>query len=86
MEEASEVQKLASKAYRFGMEDYHPKEGESTRLELIQEIHDFLAVCCLINYEIGNFLDNVSEEMMFKKLEKTFKYFRLYMDEIKPLQ
>lgn len=41
-EEAAEVVRIKSKCIRFGMDDYHPKNGQVNRVALAHEIGHFL--------------------------------------------
>lgn len=43
-EEAAEVIRIKSKCIRFGMDDFHPKNGLSNRESLAEEIGHFIAM------------------------------------------
>lgn len=47
-EEAAEVIRIKSKCIRFGMDDYHPKNGMPNRQSLAEEIGHFLAMVGLL--------------------------------------
>lgn len=47
-EECSEVIQIIGKINRHGLESYHPKSGDSNRVELIKEIGDVFAAVELV--------------------------------------
>lgn len=63
IEECSEVQKVACKALRFGLDDTNPATKNSNRAELAHEINDLLAII----REIG-FIESLEDQA--KKMAK----------------
>lgn len=57
IEEASEVQKAAAKALRFGLEDGYPGGDKTNQQDLFDEIVDFNAVVELLDTIGINFSD-----------------------------
>lgn len=48
-EECSEVQKIAFKAQRFGLEEHHPDHPETNREKLFRELDDLMAAVAMLN-------------------------------------
>jgi hypothetical protein len=52
-EEAAEVAKEAIKAARFGIDDAHPRTGETNRQRLTAEFNDLVAVMEMVKSDLG---------------------------------
>lgn len=78
-EEATEVQKSASKAIRFGMDSVHPKypnEGNN-RDKLIEEINDFMASVEMLQDEGALPLGILQRDLIDAKKAKIEHYIKV---------
>lgn len=71
MEECAEIQKEASKALRFGLDDHHP-DYESNRKRLANEMADFMGIVEMLQDE--NDLELIDYEKVNAKKIKVEKY------------
>lgn len=73
-EEASEIIQAKSKIIRFGLDDYHPKNGLPNRQKLEEEIGHFLAVVdILVQQRI--ITDKGIRKGKVGKLKKMFEWY-----------
>lgn len=74
-EEAAEIIQIKSKIVRFGLDDYHPKNGIVNRAKLEEEIGHFLAMVEIL--QIGGVINSLAVEAgkqaKFKKLPKWYR-------------
>lgn len=68
-EEAAEITKVASKAYRFGLESKNPISGLTNREQLNLEINDLMAVVALMS-GYGEKINELTLDLQYKKIEK----------------
>jgi hypothetical protein len=76
-EEAAEVIRIKSKCIRFGMDDYHPKNGQSNRIALAKEIGHFLKLVDIL-IEHGTILES---DILIGKNEKAENLAKWYDGE-----
>lgn len=76
-EECAEIIQVCSKATRFGIDNFPPKQPTATnRVRLKEEINDLLAVLQVLQDECG--IDTEMEpELVSKKINKVGKYTEL---------
>ena len=68
-EECAEVIQVAAKVRRFGIDDYHPKEQQTNRALLQQELGDILAMIDILKAN-GILTDIGLEDAKKRKLGK----------------
>lgn len=78
-EECGELIQIISKVRRFGIDEYHLKDGVPNRQRLAEEIGD---VACMIQLlvEFGIVDVEAVETAMQKKVEKLKTWSRIYVD------
>jgi hypothetical protein len=73
MEECAEIQKAASKALRFGLNEKHPKRDTTNEQDIISEYCDLLGIVELL--EENSIIKNARDEVKIKnKKIKTTRY------------
>lgn len=76
-EECAEIIQVCSKAARFGIDNYPPKQPDITnRIRLKEEVNDLLAVLQLLQVEC-NINTELDPELVHKKINKVGKYTKL---------
>lgn len=71
MEEAAEIQQIASKCLRFGLDNYHPDRPETDNLdELQRELTDFDAIRFMLNQSGVVYKGYSGLEEMLPKIQK----------------
>ena len=80
MEEAAEIQQIASKCLRFGLNNYHPDHPEIDNLdELQRELTDFDAIRFMLNQSdviyksysgVGEMTPKIQKVMHFMEVSK----------------
>lgn len=68
MEECGEVSRIASKCLRFGLDDFHPKNGTANRTALAEELGHIAAMTSLL-VESGELSAEVIEQAATRKLD-----------------
>jgi hypothetical protein len=76
MEEAAEVQKVASKCIRFGLDNIKPGKSKSNFEKLEVEINDFYALVEMLEQHVGA-ATIYSEHLIIKKTKKVGKFMEL---------
>ena len=66
---------IKSKITRFGIDDYHPKNGRPNRQALVRELGDVLAMIDILKAN-GLFTEEQLEEARQIKLNKLGKWYR----------
>lgn len=78
MEECSEVQHVAAKTLRFGINDIKPRTSVSNYKELVNEFNDIIAITELLKSEGVNIYKD--EERIKLKKERLIKYMQNSVD------
>ena len=75
IEECAEVQHIASKCLRFGLDNYHPDHPEATnQQELNRELNDLDAVRYMLSEYATIFRSHIDPAIYAKKIMKVDKY------------
>jgi len=74
IEECAEIQKVASKALRFGLDDHAPDSDSTNAEDIITEIYDLLAIIEMLKEEKIIFDLPDTKELIKQKKDKVTKY------------
>lgn len=74
-EEAAEVVRIKSKCIRFGLDDFHPKNGEVNRISLAREIGHFQFMVGLLT-DNGTIAQEEIDTGFDEKKESLKKWYR----------
>lgn len=66
-EECGEVQQLVGKSLRFGIQDHHPETAAQNWAELVNEVHDLVAVYELLCMRMGQSIEFNRDKMRAKQ-------------------
>ena len=74
IEECAEIQKVASKALRFGLDDHAPDSDSTNAEDIITEIYDLLAIIEMLKEEKIIYDLPDTKELIKQKKDKVTKY------------